>query len=295
MSGFSDGWIDWKLSAKAMRIETASRFLLLLALAVFFVALTLSGGMNRFLSGRWTVTAVLRMTAVPEEGRGIAGKAAELPGVQSASYKDPEASWREFLLAYPGLESLRTAGGNPLPGYIEIRMRPERLSETDIRAVETVLRPLPQVEKVLTGGDALPRLLRAKRWVNGLFWTGFGLLCSVFFLLLFLQERTRAFLHSADFRFLEERGVPASRIARSRAIAAALTGGVLSAVSLGAAVSAFVLLEERLSVIGRVVGPAREMFSPAFLAYPGLFLLAASLLHGVASLLGWRAAHAGRR
>jgi len=240
------------------------------------------------------VTAILRMATAPEEGRGIAGKAAKLPGVLSASYKDPETSWKEFLQAYPGLESLRTAGGNPLPGYVEIRMRPDRLDETDIRAVEAVLRPLPQIERLLSGGEVLSRLLRAKRWVNGLFWAGFAVLCSMVFLFVFLQERTRACLLSGDFGFLENRGISAKRIASYRALGAAMTGAILSAAAVGAAVSAFVLLEQRLPVIGRVIGPAEDLLSPMSLLSFGLFLLAATLFHAGASLLGWRAAHAVR-
>ncbi len=294
MTRLSGGWIDWKLSPKTMRRETASRFLLLLVLGACYSAILLSGGMNRFLSGRWTVNAILGLSVSLEEGRGIAKKAGELPGVLSAVYKDPETSWKEFLLAYPGLESLRTAGGNPLPGYVEIRMRPDRLTEKDIRAVEDALRPLPQVEKLLSGGEALARLLRAKRWVNGLFWAGFAMLCSVYLLMLFLQERGRAFLLSPDFGFLEKRGLSASRIAVSRALAAALSGVLLAAASLGAVLSAFHLVEGRLTAIGRVIGPSRELLSPTILAFLGLYLLAAALLHGAASLLGWRAANSVR-
>ncbi|MEK6778446.1 MAG: permease-like cell division protein FtsX [Candidatus Deferrimicrobiota bacterium] len=288
-------WVDWKLSVKAMLRESAVRFFLLLLLAAYFTAMLLSGGMNRFLSGQWAVTAILRLSVSAEVGKGIAGKAAGLPGVRSAAYKDPETSWKEFLAAYPGLEALRTAGGNPLPGYVEIRMLPDRFTETDIRSMETALRLLPQVESLLSGGDVLSRLLRVKRWVNGLFWAGFGLLCAVFFLVLFLQEKTRASILSVDFGFLEERGIPAARIAFSRALGAALTGELLSLAAAGATVSWFFLLEKRLALIGRVIGPAEDILALPFLLPLGLFLLAAPLLHGGASLLGWRAAHAVRK
>ena len=288
-------WVDWKLSATAMLRESASRFFMLLLLAACYVAMLLSGGMNRFLSGQWAVSAIMRLSVSAEEGKGIAGKAAGLPGVRSAAYKDPETSWKEFLAVYPGLEALRTAGGNPLPGYVEIRMRPDRFTEADIRLVEAALRPLPQVESLLSGGEVLSRLLRVKIWVNGFFWAGFGLLCAAVFLVLFLQEKTRASLLSADFGFLEERGVPAERIAYSRALGAALTGALLSLAAAGAAVSCVFLLEERLAVIGRVIGPAEDILAPPFLFTLGLFLLASPLLHGGASLLGWRAAHAGRK
>jgi hypothetical protein len=288
-------WVDWKLSAKGMLSESAARYFMLLLLAACYVAMLLSGGMNRFLSGQWAVTAILRVSVPATVGQGIAGKAAGMPGVRSAVYKDPETSWKEFLAAYPGLEALRTAGGNPLPGYVEIRMRPDRFTEADIRLVEAALRPLPQVESLLLGGEVLSRLLRVKGWVNGFFWAGFGLLCAVVFLVLFLQEKTRASLLSADFGFLEERGVPAERIAYSRALGAALTGALLSLAAAGAAVSCVFLLEERLAVIGRVIGPAEDILAPPFLFPLGLFLLASPLFHGGASLLGWRAAHAGRK
>lgn len=288
-------WIDWKISTKGMLLESAARFFMLFLVAACYVAMLLSGGMNRYLSGQWAVTAILRVSVSAEEGQGIAGKAAELPGVRSAAYKDPETSWKEFLAVYPGLESLRTAGGNPLPGYVDIRMRPDRFTEADIRVVEAALRPLPQVESLLSGGEVLSRLLRMKVWVNGFFWAGFGLLCAVVFLALFLQEKTRASLLSMDFGFLEGRGIPAARIAFSRVLGAVLTGALLSLAAAGAVVSCFFILEERLAVIGRVIGPAGDILAPAFLLPLGFFLLASPLLHGVASLLGWRAAHAGRK
>ncbi len=288
-------WIDWRLSANGMLRETASRFFLSLLLAIYFVAMLLSGGMNRYLSEQWAVSAVLRLSVSAEEGKGIAGKTAGLPGVRSAIYKDPESSWKEFLASYPGLEGLRTAGGTPLPGYVEIHMRPDRFTEADIRSVEAVLRPLPQVERLLSGGEVLSRLLSAKRWVNGIFWGGFGLLCTVVFLVLFLQEKARASLLSVNFGFLEERGVPGGRIAFSRALGSALTGMLLSLVATGTVLSCVVLLEKRIPVIGRIIGPAEDVLALPSLVPLGLFLLAVPLFHGGASLLGWRTSHAGRK
>lgn len=287
--------IDWKLAARGMLKESAVRFLLLLLLSAFFVAIVLSGGMNRFLSGQWSVTAILRLSVTPEEGRGIAKKAAGLPGVGGAVYKDPETAWKEFLAAYPGLDSLRTAGGNPLPGYVEIHMSPGRLDEADVRRVEGSLRPLPQVENVLTGGEAFFRLLKVKTWVNGLFRAAFGLLCALVFLVLYLQEKARSSVLSADFGFLRERGVPAGRIALSRALGAAAAGLLLSAAAAVAAVAGYVFLESRLAFLARIVGPAEELFGWPFLFALGTFLVASTLLHGGASLLGWRAARVARK
>ena len=295
MSGFSLWWIDGKLLPGAFLREAAGRFFLLLLLGAYFAAMLLSGGMNRYLSERWAVTAVLRPSVTDVEGEGIAKKAAGLPGVRSAVYKDPEASWKEFLEAYPGLETLRTAGGTPLPGYVEIRMRPDRFAEADLRAMESVLAALPEVEKILSGGEILKGLLRVNLWVNALFRAGFGILAAVTFMLFFLQEKGRATALSGDFDFLRDRGIPSRRIALSRAAGAALAAGILSLAATAASVSVLFLLEARLPLLRRVIGSAGEILTLPFLVPLALFLLAAAAFSGGASLLGWRAAQSRRK
>ena len=290
MTGSSLRWIDWKLAPKAMLRETAGRFCLLFLLGSFLLSMLLSGGMNRFLSEQWAVTAILRLSVSPEEGQGIAGKVAGLPAVRSAVYKDPEQSWKEFLAAYPGLEALRGAGGNPLSGYVEIRMRPRRLTEADIQAVEAGLRPLPQVERILSGGEVLPRLLRVRRWVNAFLWAGFALLCTVSFLVFLLQEKARSSFLAADFNFLRERGVSVRSIIVSRASGSLLTGLLLSLAATGTAAFLLFFLETRLPLLGRVIGPAGEIPTLPILIPALLFLFAAALVSGAASSLGWRAA-----
>ncbi len=124
MTAPASWWIDWRLSPGGLAREAAGRLVLFLVLGAFFVALVLSGGADRFLSRQWSITAVLRLSVPEAEGRGIAAKVAGLPPVGSAVYKGPEEAWKEFIAAYPGMESLRAAGGNPLPGYVEIHLRP---------------------------------------------------------------------------------------------------------------------------------------------------------------------------
>lgn len=290
MTGPSLLWIDWKLSPGTMARETAWRFGLLFPAGLFFVSLILSGGMNRFLTEQWTVTAILRMQVPPAEGEGIAKKAAGLGGARSAVYRDPEESWKEFLSAYPGLSALRAAGGNPLPGYVEVWMRPGRFTEADIGAVEAALRPLPQVERVLSGGEALPRLMRVRDGVNAILWAGFALLCAAVLSIFLLMEKSRASFLAADFDFLRERGVPVRSIVVSRASGALLAGLFLSLAATGASGLLLFLLEDRLPLLGRVIGPAEELLTPPLLVPAALFVLAAALLSCAASPLGWRAA-----
>ncbi|HSL92640.1 MAG TPA: permease-like cell division protein FtsX, partial [Candidatus Limnocylindrales bacterium] len=239
---------------------------------------------------QWPVTAILRLTVSPAEGEGIAKKAAGLAGARSAVYKDPEASWKEFLAAYPGLSALRTAGGNPLPGYVEVRMLPGRFSKADIGTVEDALRPLPQVERVLSGGEVLPRLMRVRDGVNAILWAGFVILCTVIFAIFFLLEKSRVSSLAADFDFLRERGIPARRIVVSRASGALLTGLFLSLAATGASAMLLFPLEESFPLLGNVIGPPEELLAPHLLVPAALFLVAVGLLSGAASLLGWRAA-----
>ncbi len=295
MSVPSSWWIDWKLSPRSLAWETAWRFAVFLVLGAGFLALVLSGGVNRFLSARWAITAVLRLSVPEAEGRGIAAKVAGLPAVASADYKSPEEAWKEFAAANPGVESLRAAGGNPLPGYVEIHLRPGRLSEEAVATVETALRPLPQVDEVLTGARWSPRVLRLKRLVNAAFWAGFGLLGAAFFAVFAVQERSRAARHAADFAFLSERGVSAGGMALRRAVAASLCGAVLAVVSLGADAGAYCLVDARSSLLRSVMGRPPEILAPDSLALLGAFLLSAALLSGAASLIGWRSALSSRR
>ncbi len=290
MNGRSLIWIDWKRMPGALARESAGRFFLFLLLGAIFEAMLLSGGINRYMSDRWRVTAVLRPSVTAVEGEGMARKAAGLPEVHSAEYRDPETSWKEFIDAYPGMEALRATGGNPLPGYVEIRMRPDRFTEGDFRSVEAVLKPLPEVEKILSGGEILPRLLRVSRWMNILLWAGFCILCAVSFSVFYLQEKSRATLLSGEFDFIRERGVPAKAIPLSRAAGTAFAGGVLSLAAMGATVAVFIALSGRLQAFSRVIGSSAEILSLPFLIPGVLFILASTILSGGASLLGWRAA-----
>ena len=291
MTGPSLRWIDWKLSPKSMALETAWRFCLLVPAGLFLVSMLLSGGMNRFLSEQWTVTAILRLQVSPAEGEEIAKKAAGFAGAHTAVYRDPEAAWKEFLSAYPGLSSLRETGGNPLSGYVEVRMRPGRFTETDIGAVEAALGPLPQVERVLAGGEALPRLMRVRDGVNAILWAVFALLCAMVLSILLLMEKSRAAILGADFDFLRERGVPPRSIVVSRASGAALTGFFLALAATGASALLLFLLEGRLPLLGGVIGPAEELLAQPLLVPAVLFACAVALLSGAASALGWRAAN----
>ena len=156
---------------------------------------------------------MLRAEVPPAEAEGLTRKVAALPPVRSAAYRDPEAAWKEFLRAYPGLDPLRGAGGNPMPGYIEIRIRPDRLTGADVDLVASALRSVPLVEQVLAGEEWLPRLLRAGRLASWVGWGIFGAFLAGFFLVGRLQERARAVALAGDFAFLAERGVPAGRLA----------------------------------------------------------------------------------
>lgn len=290
MSARSPWWIDWSLARGAILRELPGRFALLLVLALFYLAMILSGGVSRLLAGQWSVTAILSRQVSDEEGRGIAGHVARLPAVRTAVYKDPESAWKEFLSAYPGLEALRAAGGNPLPGYVEIRFRPERLTERDIAAVTGVLRPLPQVERILSGGEMMSRMLRFKRWADGTLWAGLGLACAAVFWVLALQERARVQALKGDVAFLAERGVPAGAIGRRRAASAALVGGLLASVAAALAVLAMASFRNLHPALGAVLGGVEDLAEPPRVFLAAAFPPAAAFLWGAASLFGWRAA-----
>ena len=283
-------WIDWSLHGKSMRRETIGRFLLCFFSASYFLAMILSGGVDRFLAGQYTITAILRIGVPDDEGAGIAGKVMAVAPVREAQYRDPEQAWKEFLGAYPGLESLRSAGKIPLPGYVEIRLRPGGMSEEGIAQVRSALEPLPQVEKILSGGEIMPRLLRMKWWANILLWSGFALVCIVFAVFLFLQEKARAARLLPDVSFLADRGVPGGLVATRRAAGAFVTGGLLALLAAGASCAALLLLAGRFSPVRVGVGSAQDLLDARFALPAVLFLLSATMLQVLASLAGWRSA-----
>jgi FtsX extracellular domain len=291
VSGPSLWWIDWSLHGGSMRKEAAGRFLLCFLAALYFMTMLLSGGVNRFLSGQFTITAMMHIGVPDEEGMGIAAKAAVLAPVREAHYRTPDEAWEEFLAAYPGLETLRSGGENPLPGYVEIGLRPERMSEEGIAEVRSALAPLSQVEKILSGGDVMPGLLRMKRWANALLWSGFALVCLAFLAILAMQERARAARLLPDVSFLAERGIPGSRIAVKRAAGAFLAGAAVAVLATGASFLALLIASDRFSPVRTVVGSAEELLDVRFLPAVFVFLLSASIFPGLASLSGWRAAY----
>jgi len=288
-------WIDWRLSRLPLVRETIGRFLFFCLLGFALLSLLLSGGASRFLADRYAITAVLRADVPSAEAEGLARKVAALPPVRSAAYRDPEAAWKEFLRAYPGLDPLRGAGRNPMPGYIEIRIRPDRLTRADVDLVASALRSVPLVEQVLAGEEWLPRLLRADRLA---FWAGWGIFSAFlagFFLVGRLQERGRAVALAGDFAFLVERGVPAGRMVFFRAASAAVSGFLLAAAGTAAGGGALFLFLRKFPFLEGGIGPPSDLLLPRTLAVAVLFSCGVALLSAAASLLGWRAALSGRK
>ncbi|HSQ14847.1 MAG TPA: permease-like cell division protein FtsX [Candidatus Binatia bacterium] len=288
-------WIDWRLSRGSLVRESIGRFLFFCFLGFAFLSLLLSGGANRFLAERYAVTAVLRTEVPPAEAAGLAQKVAALPPVRSAAYRDPEAAWKEFLRAYPGLDPLRGAGGNPMPGYIEVRFRPDRLTGADVDLVTSALRSVPLVEQVLAGEEWLPRMLRAGRLASRVGWGIFGAFLAGFFLLVRLQERARSVALAGDFAFLAERGVSAGRLAFLRAAAAAVSGFLLAAAGTAAGGGALFLALRAFPFLEGGICPPSDLLLPRTLAATVLFSCGAALLSAAASLLGSRAARSGRK
>ena len=288
-------WIDWRLSRAPLARETVGRFLFFCLLGSVLLSLLLSGGMSRFLAERYAITAVLRAEVPSAEAEGLARKIAVLPPVRSAAYRDPEASWKEFLRAYPGLGPLRGAAGNPMPGYIEIRIRHDRLTRADVDFVASTLRSVSHVELVLAGEAWLPRLLRAGCIASWVCWGIFGASLAGFFLVGRLQERARAVALADDFAFLAERGVPASRLAVLRAAAAAVSGFLLAATGTAAGGGALFFFLGKFPYLEGVIGPPSDLLLPRTVAAVFLFSCGAALLSAAVSLLGWRAARSGRK
>jgi hypothetical protein len=282
-------WIDWKLAGKALAREWANRFVMFFLLGGFLLLMLASGGVNRFLSEQWVVNAVLRLNVSAAEGAGIAAKAEKLPAVRSVLYRDPEAAWKEFLADYPGLESLRIEGGNPVPGYLHIRLLPDRLTAEDIASVERALKPLPQVEKVFTGAKTLPRLLKVRSWINMALWGFFGLMAVILFSVCAMQEAARARALKADFGFLAGRGLSPGAIMTGRAAGSAIVAGLLAPPAVGAAGLLISAAVARLPVLASVVGPVEEVVRSGAFPFVVLYLVAVPCLIFVASLYGWRA------
>lgn len=292
MSGPPLLWVDWRLAGRSAARELFLRFAVVSVASFAFLSLLLSGGADRFLASRYAVTALLRASVPPGEAEGLAKKVAALPSVRTAVYKDPDAAWKEFLLAYPGIESLRSSGGNPLPGYIEVRFHPEHLTGPDVEQVVSALRSVSHVEKVLAGEARLPRFLRVKRYIAAVAWGTFGVFAALWFAIFVLREKARASALAPDFAFLEERGIPGGRMASARAAAGAVVALPLGAAGMllsGAALRHILL---RYPFLETLVGPPGDLLLPRTVMAAGGFLLCFAALSAAASLLGFRAARA---
>lgn len=290
----SMAWIDWRFAGRITALQSLVRFVFLCLMAFAFLALQLSGGIARFLSSQYVVTAMLRESASPEAAEGLARKIEGLPAVRSAEYRDPASAWKEFLLAYPGIESIPGAGRNPVPGYIEIRIRPERFSAPDVETVLTALEPVDLVEKVLAGEDSLPRLFRIRQAFAAAAWGMFAAFAVLLFAVCRLQEQLRSLALKGDIGFLLERGIAERRMTASRAAGAAAWGIVLGAVATAAAAAALHFLLRRYPSLESGIGAPEQLFSAPIASAAGVFLLCAALLFAVASLLGWLAARSAR-
>lgn len=288
-------WIDWKLAGGLVARRSASRFLFLFVLAFGLLALLLSAGIGRFLSSQYAITVVLRASVSAEDAEGLARKAAELGPVALATYRSPAEAWKEFVEAFPGLEPIAESGGNPLPGYIRIRIRSDRFTPADLEQVISALRPLPAVDKVLAGEESLPRLFMASRYASILAWAVFGAFLAAFFAVCRLQEQVAAHVSRGGFRFLLERGVAARRIAAVRAAGAGLWCLLLAACATGTAAAVLARVLGRFAPLATVVGPPEDLLTPRVAAGAGAFVLLAALLCVAASLLGWRTIGASRK
>ncbi len=282
-------WIDWKLAGKSLAREWLNRFVMFFLVGGFLLTMLAGKGVNRFLSEQWVVNAVLRLNVSAAEGVGIAAKARKMAAVRSVVYKDPEAAWSEFLADYPGLESLRLEGGNPVPGYLQIRLLPERLTAEDIAAVENALKPLPQVEKVFTGAKTLPRLLRVREWVNLALWGFFLLLSVLLFSVCAMQEASRARALRSDFGFLADRGISPAAIMTGRAAGSALVAGLLALPATGAAGMVISAATVRFPALASILGPVEGVVRSGAFPFVVLYLATVPCLIFVASLYGWRA------
>jgi hypothetical protein len=161
--------------------------------------------------------------------------------------------------------------------------------------VTSALRSVSRVEKVLAGEERLPRLLLARRYAAAVAWGVFGAFAAVCFLILVLQEKGRAAGVAADFAFLEERGVPAGRMAVSRSAAGALASLPLAAAGVLLSGAALRHLLLRYPSLEQLVGPPGDLMLPRTVLAAAGFVLVSALLAAASSLLGFRAARASRR
>ena len=280
-------WIDWRLAGRMTALQSSGRFALLFVMASFCLLLLLSAGAARYITSNYIITALLKESVSGEEAIGLANQIAVLPPVRGAEYRDPAASWKEFIRAYPGVESISGVEGNPLPGYIEIRMRHDWFTHADIRTVTSALKPIEQIDKVLAGEESLREVFRIEQALNTFLLGGFALLVVLFFVICRLQERIRCAALAGDFEFLRDRGLTERKIAGFRAVGAAALGGSLSAAAVGLAVVVFNLLIGKYPLLVNVVGPREELFSAPTAIAAGVFVLFAVVLFVGASLLGW--------
>ena len=280
-------FIDWRLAGRMTALQSLGRFALLFIIAMVFLSLLQSAGGARFIASKYNITALLKESVSEEEAAGLARQIAELAPVSHAEYRDSDASWKEFIRAYPGVEPVLDSGNNPLPGYVEVRISRDRFNPEDVDMVISALKPLAQVDKVLAGEEFLPKVFKVMRVSKMLFIGGFALLAALFFVICRLQERILSGALAGDFEFLAGRGVARKKIMGFRAMGAAFSGALLATAAFAAAVAVLNVIIGKYPSLAYIIGPGEELFSQPLAVALGVFVLLAAFFFAGASLSGW--------
>jgi len=252
-------WIDWRLSQGPLVRETIGRFLFFCLFGFAFLPCSCREGRAVSLPTGTPSPRCCARRSLPPRRRGWRGRPPPFPRSVPRCTGTRRRRGRSSCARTPAW--IRCAApGEPMPGYIEIRIRPDRLTG---RCRPRRLRPpaVPSSNGFLRERSGFPGCCAPAVSRTG--WLGH------------FRRFPRRVLPCrpspgagargrprADFAFLTERGVPAGRLAFFRAAAAAVSGFLLAASGTAAGGSAlFLCLRKFPSLKGWSV-PRPTSFSP---------------------------------
>lgn len=169
----------WRSFRRHRGLAITAIFSLTAALAVSGVFLLLAHNAAttmRLVGDRREVVVYLRDEVNRSQREELTGRLQQLYG--EVVYVSKEEAWHEFAEQVGDPSLLEAVDGNPLPGSLRIRLRPELLNYRAMEEISRQLAAFPEVEDVRFGGEWVKRLDEVGRGLkNGAI--GIGLIVAI--------------------------------------------------------------------------------------------------------------------
>jgi hypothetical protein len=159
--------LEWRLASGKKFRALLVKFPMILFLVTLFLLIYFPGGLDGYLSYVWRVTVFLDKGVSPKVGSIYAERLERLRFIEKASYIPEEDVWKDFLSFSGGKGKIDKIIKNPLPSYIEVRLRKDHLDGDTLKKLITIVKKESITRDVIYGGDGFHRMVRAKKYLKG--------------------------------------------------------------------------------------------------------------------------------